>query len=40
MTFSTIEYIQDIDLELKEREIQNTLRSIESKKCGVGHDKI
>ncbi len=27
--FSAIEYIQDIDPELKEREIQNTLRSIE-----------
>lgn len=29
--FSAIEYIQDIDQELKEREIQNTLRSIEQK---------
>lgn len=29
--FSAIEYIQDIDPELKEKEIQNTLRSIEQK---------
>jgi len=33
--FSSIEYIQDIDPELKEREIQNTLRSIEQKMRGV-----
>lgn len=32
--FSAIEYIQDIDPELKEREIQNTLRSIEHKMRG------
>lgn len=32
--FSAIEYIQDIDQELKEREIQNTLRSIEQKMRG------
>ncbi len=32
--FSAIEYIQDIDPELKEREIQNTLRSIEQKLRG------
>ncbi|MDL1867260.1 hypothetical protein FBR06_08500 [Betaproteobacteria bacterium PRO4] len=32
--FSAIEYIQDIDPELKEREIQNTLRSIEQKMQG------
>ncbi|MGZ8136458.1 MAG: HTH domain-containing protein [Methylococcaceae bacterium] len=32
--FSVIEYIQDIDPELKEREIQNTLRSIEQKMRG------
>ena len=32
--FSAIEYIQDIDPELKEREIQNTLRSIEQKMRG------
>jgi hypothetical protein len=31
---SAIEYIQDIDPELKEREIQNTLRSIEQKMRG------
>lgn len=33
--FSAIEYIQDIDPELKEREIQNTLRSIEQKMRGL-----
>jgi hypothetical protein len=32
--FSAIEYIQDIDPELKEREIQSTLRSIEQKMRG------
>jgi hypothetical protein len=32
--FSAIEYIQDIDPELTEREIQNTLRSIEQKLRG------
>ena len=32
--FSAIEYIQDIDPELKEKEIQNTLRSIELKMRG------
>lgn len=32
--FSAVEYIQDIDPELKEREIQNTLRSIEQKMRG------
>jgi hypothetical protein len=32
--FSAIEYIQDIDPEIKEREIQNTLRSIEKKMIG------
>jgi len=32
--FSAIEYIQDFDPELKEREIQNTLRSIEQKLRG------
>jgi HB1, ASXL, restriction endonuclease HTH domain len=32
--FSGIEYIQDIDPELREREIQNTLRSIEQKMRG------
>lgn len=32
--FSAIEYIQDIDPELKEKEIQNTLRSIEQKMRG------
>ena len=32
--FSAIEYIQDIDPELKEREIRNTLRSIEQKMRG------
>ena len=29
--FSAVEYIQDIDPELREREIQNTLRSLEKK---------
>jgi hypothetical protein len=29
--FSAVEYIQDVDPELREREIQNTLRSIEQK---------
>lgn len=33
--FSAIEYIQAIDPELKEREIQNTLRSIEQKMRGM-----
>ncbi|TAJ80700.1 MAG: hypothetical protein EPO42_03975 [Gallionellaceae bacterium] len=33
--FSAIEYIQDIDPELKEKEIQNTLRTIEQKMRGV-----
>lgn len=32
--FSAIEYIQDVDPELKEREIQNTLRAIEQKLRG------
>jgi hypothetical protein len=32
--FTAIEYIQDIDPELREREIQNTLRSIEQKMRG------
>ena len=32
--FSAVEYIQDIDPELKEREIKNTLRSIEQKMRG------
>ncbi|MEQ1637333.1 MAG: HTH domain-containing protein [Methylococcales bacterium] len=32
--FSAIEYIQDIDSEIKEREIQNTLRAIEQKMRG------
>lgn len=32
--FSAVEYIQDIDLEIREREIQNTLRSIEQKMRG------
>ena len=32
--FSAIEYIQDIDPELREREIQSTLRSIEQKMRG------
>jgi len=34
--FSAIEYIQDIDPELKEKEIQNTLRAIEQKMRGIG----
>jgi hypothetical protein len=34
--FSVIEYIQDIDPELKERELQATLRSIELKLRGQG----
>lgn len=32
--FSVMEYIQDIDPELKERELQNTLRAIEQKLRG------
>lgn len=32
--FTAIEYIQDVDPELKEREIQNTLRAIEQKLRG------
>lgn len=32
--FTAIEYIQDVDPELREREIQNTLRSIEQKMRG------
>ena len=32
--FSAVEYIQDIDPELREREIQNTLRTIEQKMRG------
>ena len=32
--FSAVEYIQAIDPELKEKEIQNTLRSIEQKMRG------
>ena len=32
--FSSIEYIQDIDPELREKEIQNTLRAIEQKMRG------
>ena len=32
--FSAVEYIQDIDPELREREIQNTLRAIEQKLRG------
>lgn len=32
--FSAVEYIQDIDPEIREREIQNTLRSIEQKMRG------
>ena len=32
--FSAIEYIQDVDPELKEREIKNTLRAIEQKLRG------
>lgn len=34
--FSVIEYIQDIDPELRERELQNTLRAIEQKLRGQG----
>jgi hypothetical protein len=34
--FSVVEYIQDVDPELKEREIQNTLRAIEQKLRGQG----
>lgn len=34
--FSVVEYIQDVDPELKERELQNTLRSIELKLRGQG----
>jgi HB1, ASXL, restriction endonuclease HTH domain len=33
--FSAIEYIQDVDPELKEKEIQNTLRAIEQKIRGA-----
>ena len=36
--FSAIEYIQDIDPELREKEIQNTLRLL-SKKCVVALEK-
>jgi len=32
--FSVMEYIQDVDPELKERELQNTLRAIEQKLRG------
>lgn len=32
--FSVVEYIQDVDPELKERELQNTLRAIEQKLRG------
>jgi hypothetical protein len=32
--FSVVEYVQDIDPELKERELQNTLRAIEQKLRG------
>lgn len=32
--FSAVEYVQDIDPELRDREIQNTLRSIEQKMRG------
>ena len=32
--FSAIEYIQDVDPELKERELKNTLRAIEQKLRG------
>lgn len=32
--FSAVEYIQDVDPELREREIQNTLRTIEQKMRG------
>lgn len=34
--FSAIEYIQDVDLELQERELQNTLRTIEQQKLRDG----
>jgi hypothetical protein len=34
--FSVMEYIQDIDPEIKERELQNTLRAIEQKLRGQG----
>lgn len=34
--FNAIEYIQDVDPELKEREIKNTLRAIEQKLRGGG----
>lgn len=34
--FSVMEYIQDLDPELREREIQNTLRTIEQKLRGQG----
>lgn len=34
--FSVMEYIQDVDPELKERELQNTLRAIEQKLRGQG----
>lgn len=34
--FSVVEYILDVDPELKERELQNTLRSIELKLLGQG----
>jgi hypothetical protein len=34
--FSVMEYIQDIDPELKEKEIQNTLRAIEQRLRGQG----
>jgi hypothetical protein len=32
--FSLVEYLQDVDPELKERELQNTLRTIEQKLRG------
>ncbi len=34
--FSAIEYIQDVDPELRERELQNTLRTLEQKLRGGG----
>lgn len=34
--FSVMEYLQDVDPELKERELQNTLRAIEQKLRGQG----
>jgi hypothetical protein len=34
--FSVMEYIQDVDPELKERELQNTLRAIEMRLRGQG----